>query len=728
MQRLTSSSRQYPLAALIIFLLFIISSCGESSSVTDSVSQDVSDPIEVTFASDSTSFTPGQIVSLSVSGTQLDNDAYPASVGGQDILLYNNQEDVSQNSLIFLIPETDAGSAELSFVLDQTDISLSFSIVDYEAIVEPEQYVTDRKTEIVALLSNALERTDDEQTQELIETLQTDLDGAISDFQNLTEPEQKQIAYTIREYIQSADSEPSSAGKSVNSSLSRTEDIFCSDTVDRLSSSPKRVLAATFPGGSAGAIGGTGGSILKLFSISALFSELSSVIDDLEFYFDECIAPELSLDSFGNSKAVNPLAFTHNEEQTYVLNESKSLDQEISDILAQIESAVSGFISELSDAWVDYLFENNFISSRPADSSLYSLLDITDDDILYNVTPSDSTVSFTFEYPKDALSFETRSFSFTFGNEESTLDVDVNLAPPVPTPFALNSFGAAGETITDTVKADFADRFFPTSEPGIGSIRSFDEETGVFTYRADAGLSGTDTFTFKAVNSSGESEDQTINITLDSGYIVQIGNYNPTYELIEPIQTIRTGDNLTLPNFMSQMVRLLYKGQPVNVGSYGLPWTSLRFGTYPQSSENLIYDDYELRIYDATNNRTVTTRLNRLTLTNEAFSIVVNSRFRIGGESITARIYDFKEDGSYESWYASDESGKTQGTYIFYNVVSHSNVNCNNEYTITKPKIGAIKYGGLGSDWIMIYADGSVSANSFYGCTGQYNHIPIERL
>ena len=55
------------------------------------------------------------------------------------------------------------------------------------------------------------------------------------------------------------------------------------------------------------------------------------------------------------------------------------------------------------------------------------------------------------------------------------------------------------------------------SAPSKGTLGAFDE-TGVVTYTANAGASGTDTFTLKASNVAGDSDPQTVTVTIDAAY------------------------------------------------------------------------------------------------------------------------------------------------------------------------------------------------------------------
>jgi hypothetical protein len=50
--------------------------------------------------------------------------------------------------------------------------------------------------------------------------------------------------------------------------------------------------------------------------------------------------------------------------------------------------------------------------------------------------------------------------------------------------------------------------------PGKGTLGEIDQETGKVTYTPNAGASGTDTFTFKAVNADGTSADATATIAV----------------------------------------------------------------------------------------------------------------------------------------------------------------------------------------------------------------------
>lgn len=207
-------------------------------------------------------------------------------------------------------------------------------------------------------------------------------------------------------------------------------------------------------------------------------------------------------------------------------------------------------------------------------------------------------------------------------------------------------------------------------------------------------------------------------------YGLQIGDYNTNYDLIKVQATLVNGQAVTLPNFMTQMVRLTLDGVPVKTGTLNLPWSQFSFGTAPTSGAAITNATYPVTLYDATNQRSATVNLN-VTLINQAYTRIAGKTLtcdyqRNGRSGLGAITIRFANDGTYTKTYA-DGTNAGKGSYSFVSTIAPSNELCST-YTITQGKVGCISLPGESSNvfipnYMYIYEDGTLSANSFYACT-----------
>lgn len=208
-------------------------------------------------------------------------------------------------------------------------------------------------------------------------------------------------------------------------------------------------------------------------------------------------------------------------------------------------------------------------------------------------------------------------------------------------------------------------------------------------------------------------------------YKLQIGNYNPDYTQISPLKTLENGDAITIPNYMTQMVRLTLDDVPVPVGQFGLGWTKITFGEIPSSNNDINNPDYSVTVRDAENNRNVSFKLN-VTLTNQSYRRFIGGTISADGGSNgtpngTPRTITINNDKSYSVKY-NDGSDAGSGTLSFIDVISESHNSCST-YTDTRKKVGCIRLSSGSSglfvwfpEYIYLFEDGSLGANSFYGC------------
>lgn len=716
----------------ILIISFVLHGCkseGDNPTGADIDEPDTEEPAEISssFVNSNTTFLPGEIQLIEVKGIEINADTYSAELeNGQEVILYHNIEDTERETLIFLVPEEAPGNQLMVFEIEGQEQSLEFDIADYEVIENPEEFVSNKKNEISDRLTALVAEVSDEDIKATLNSAISDLEEAIIGLSSLEESEQKQIAYIIRENIRL-------------DQLSKNKDISgfdsCTTVESRLNNSPKEVFKAATTGVTGNFLSGLKGAILNTFGTARVFNVLSQTIDDIDYFISNCIVPELSIESM--NKAKQTYIFEHDESRNFSVSSSKSLNDELLAIIGEIQNYLGSLLSLLPDSWKEYLFENDFITFEPVDADLLTLI-ISETEISGEMTSDNGTVSLTFAFNEEANPSESKEFIFSITSEsDNILEVEARLNPPLPTAFDLEFTIDVDETLSESLDADFVGSFSIEDHPANGEISLIDETSGTFEYIPNEGFEGEDNFTYIASNNVGSSEKATVSITVSGeSYELQIGDYNPDYTLIEPQRTIMPGGDLVVANNMDYMVRLTRDGVPVNVGPYNLEWTKYTFGSPPVSSQDIVINDYEIEIYDATNGKNVSIKLNELTLTNAAYEAIVGKTvkaipYNYGEPGNIYRVISFNSDGTY-SYEFQDGSGSTTSTYDFVALITPSNINCST-YTITKNIIGAVGINvslpGSILKYILIYDDGTLGANSFYGCTedpDRYSSTKIE--
>lgn len=258
------------------------------------------------------------------------------------------------------------------------------------------------------------------------------------------------------------------------------------------------------------------GTIVNVFTTSSIFDELSNTIDYLELFIDNCIVPELKMEAKSKIQNSNGFEFTHNESQLFNVNLTKSLDEEIEAIIAETKESLGDLLSILPSSWFNYLFENDFIDEEVANTALFSVLEISDPDIKATYTSLDSEADFSFSFNEDSIPVESRSFNFNYGNEETSLNIEATLNPPVPVAYNLDFSTPTNETLIDTLKADYAANFSIENKPINGTVKLINAELGIFEYTSNQDYEGTDSFTFSASNANGNSESANVDIAIEN--------------------------------------------------------------------------------------------------------------------------------------------------------------------------------------------------------------------
>ena len=209
-------------------------------------------------------------------------------------------------------------------------------------------------------------------------------------------------------------------------------------------------------------------------------------------------------------------------------------------------------------------------------------------------------------------------------------------------------------------------------------------------------------------------------------YKLQLGDYHPDYTKVSAVQTLGKGDALTVHNYVQRLVRLTLDGVPVKVGSFGLDWTPLVFGTVPTSATDIKNPEYPVTVYDATNQRSVTIMVNA-TLLNTAYAAIIGKTITVdyyqNNSKVGTTTFTYHADGTL----TRAGTFPSTGTYSWIVTQSPSYDQCTSGF-LKDEFAGAVTMGGgdiFTPGYLMIRSDGSFRANSSYGCTDRWERYDI---
>lgn len=486
------------------------SSCKNGDGITNSNDTDEPDPtsppeISSSFENNETSFLPGEIQLILLENVTIDEDEYSAELAdGFPVTLYRNINDTESKSLIFTVPAGEVGNNELIFEIEDQEQSLEFEIEEYQVIENPGEFVASKKTELADKLTLLVSEISDEETKLILNNSISDLESALEDFASLEEAEQQQIAYILKENLQSV---------TASKNRSNTLLVDCSTVKSKLQNSPKEVFAAATTGVTGGLLSGIKGTILNIFGTAKVFDVLSSTIDDIGYFISNCVVPELSIQKL---KSVNETyTFNHSESQTFNITSSKTLTGDLETLVQEIETALDDLISALPDSWTEYLFEDGFSLIEPVEAESLSLA--TSEQVINGeITSVDNNTSLSFSFLIETNPIEPKNFTFSLTDiDNNVLEVEATLNPPLPISYN-DQFSVRIDSIyNDTLPAAFAASFKIESQPTYGTLSLIDETKGEFEYTPNNTVTGgTDTFTFSTTNSRGISEFATVTVNL----------------------------------------------------------------------------------------------------------------------------------------------------------------------------------------------------------------------
>ena len=728
-------SASYIINIVFILSIVLVAGCNkDKKNITgpETPPVDEPDPIVASFETEPV-FGPGEFALINVEGSELTSDEYEAQLSDSTKLdLYRYPEDQSNQTLFFVVPHAEAGEQQIIFSIEGQKQELDLTIESYEQIDNPDKYIANFTDSLLNVVNGTISNTKNEEFKNNLISERDSLIEAVRKIDQFEDDEVMLIARVIKTNLQTGMQK-----MKVNSLV--CEDVDFNGIKNLLKASGGALLTgysvalATMAPGLGTIVGLTTGVIGALYAldhIEKIAEQLPKIGECASLWFDEALYTfrSSSSDKLKNIYSVSVFEFEHGVSKSLELSIQYEAPNDFLETLEEFRSTISSFEDKVPADWISIFNDDYSVFTENSDMEGMSIESNSDPRIDHASETLDSTIVITLEYkPDEMLDIENQEFELTIdGSQSDTYKLKAVLKPPKPTVVESTYSVEPNKSITDTLMGNFVAIYKIGSTPSQGELALDDENLGVFTYTPDNGFTGTDIFTVIGANSFGDSEEVDVKILVNNGYVLQIGNYYPDYDLIEPVLTVENGEELTLPNYMEHMVRLIYQGEPVAVGEFGLPWTGIVLGDKPKSGDDLIIDDYQVKVYDATNRRTATISLDKITLTNGAYDIIVGNSFQIEN-----KIVKFNDDWTY-NWRYEDNSSSGGGSFNFTPTITPANVSCSDN-TIDKYKIGSISMSKLNLGfallgWIMIYEDGSVSANSFYGCENNHRYVDIKKL
>lgn len=517
-------SNLYVLA--IIFLVFFggINGCKKSGGGINNTDDELPpEPTKITssFESEDTSFLPGQIQLINIKGYELGKDEYEAEiVDGTTITLYRYGGDAENKTLAFLVPEESSKDHTLLFTLEGQEQSLDFTINKYEVIENPKETVDSFFSKLSTDLGALYQNETDSEVRAFLQKIFDRVNEEIKKVEDLSEKEISLLARIIATNYSNY-----SVAQSKQQSYSKV--VVCSDLKAKiifqgviLITSVKYTLTSVssiFVGG--GLIAAVTGGI----SLGTFVSTLEYFWKNKREYKEACRQPGNSWLFEGNKKmkGSNIFNFNHGESNGFLIKTEYDLSDEDKSFFAEIRNHISKLSDILPNKWMSFISEEDVPEVRSESPAGFKIGSISDVRVFGSAAGNVDQLAITLEYQKGViLDGENTPFTFELVKEgyNQSITVEATLKPPIP--IAHNkqvTVPKDSTSVIDTLNADYAADFIIENQPSNGTVTLDNVFTGEFTYQADEGYIGEDSFTFFASNNTGKSEISTINIEIVKG-------------------------------------------------------------------------------------------------------------------------------------------------------------------------------------------------------------------
>lgn len=204
--------------------------------------------------------------------------------------------------------------------------------------------------------------------------------------------------------------------------------------------------------------------------------------------------------------------------------------------------------------------------TQPVPPQEVSLSGITDARITGRVGAEGERISLMFRFKEGEMPDAPVSFGFSLVRAGESAGSYQAVLNPVDKPkaTAFDVTVVAGETYRGRLAGEFADYFLIVQEPARGQLKMVDSFTGEFTYQPyDPVYTGSDQFSFVAVNDYGESEPAVVTITVVRGECYYSRAENPYGNIVYGYTCETPTDGGT--RFMVQDLEVTPSGEPLRI-------------------------------------------------------------------------------------------------------------------------------------------------------------------
>ncbi len=214
------------------------------------------------------------------------------------------------------------------------------------------------------------------------------------------------------------------------------------------------------------------------------------------------------------SAAQETLTFNHKRTREYSVTGTGELPEDLKGSALLAHTVVRYLSSLLSEDAKELLQDWTAAYTRPVDLSGFALGSVSDPRIKGSMTVDAGVLRLRFEYLPEQMPDEPVAFTFVLsGNNQSwEIPAELNLISP-PIAYADDISTPTNEVYRGELTADFAESFRIAIAPVNGEV-TLDTSSGHYEYVPNAEYSGSDSFTFVAINDRGESNTATVRITV----------------------------------------------------------------------------------------------------------------------------------------------------------------------------------------------------------------------
>ena len=210
------------------------------------------------------------------------------------------------------------------------------------------------------------------------------------------------------------------------------------------------------------------------------------------------------------------LIFTEGEAEQVLVMGTPTLFDEVTDVPQQLGRLLASLtdIDVIPDSLTGTLQDLIDIDNEIIDSELLEVSNISRDDI----SAVFDTGSLTFSTSGEEDNSSNIDFSFDIGQGGgvlTTIQAQLNILPEADDVMIMVT---AGETVTGTVQTRGAESVRLTSNPAQGQATL--ETDGAFSYTANSGAVGQDSFSYEAVNANGVSDPATVFVDIESLVVI----------------------------------------------------------------------------------------------------------------------------------------------------------------------------------------------------------------